>query len=52
MQGDERALADEHVGELRKKAEQYHLGVVARCCSGAGGFFRSLKDRVRGDHQR
>jgi hypothetical protein len=47
----ERALAEEHMSDMRTAAERRRLAVLARCCSGVAHALSSAWCRLRGERR-
>lgn len=47
----ERALAEEHMSDMRTAAERRRLALLARCCSGVAHALSSAWCRLRGERR-
>ncbi|HET7356139.1 MAG TPA: hypothetical protein VFJ09_05630 [Nocardioidaceae bacterium] len=43
----ERALADEHVADMRRTADRFRLAKLAQCCTAVVKWFDSIRCRIR-----
>ena len=46
----ERALADEHIADMKRAADRFRLGKLAQCCTAVVKWLDSIRCRIRGSN--
>jgi hypothetical protein len=44
----DRALADEHIADMKRTADRFRLAKLAQCCTAVVRWFDSVRCRLRG----